>query len=301
MAKLSVCISAYNEEQKIKDCLESIKWADEIIFVDNSSSDKTIEIAKKYTAKIFIRKNNLTLNINKNFGFTKAANDWILCLDADERVSPELAREIQFIINQVNPKEGYWMRRKNIIFGKWIRHTGWYPDYQLRLFKRDKGRFAGKHVHEMIKIDGETDYLQEHLIHYNYEGINQFLYKHFAIYAPNEIENLLKEGYRFNYLDAIRFPSQEFLSRFFAREGYRDGFHGLMLSIFMAFYYFVIFARIWESQNFKEIEDRDLINNVNKEFKKTNRELTFWFVNEKIKNTNNFFQKNWLKIIKKLF
>lgn len=301
MVKLSVCISAYNEERKIKDCLESIKWADEIIFVDNSSSDKTIEIAKEYTSKIFVRKNNLMLNINKNFGFTKATSDWILCLDADERVNPELAKEIRFIINQVNPKEGYWIRRKNIIFGKWIKHTGWYPDYQLRLFKRDKGGFAEKHVHEMIEVDGETDYLQEHLIHHNYESVSQFLHKHFTIYAPNEIEDLLKKGYRFNYLDAIRFPSQEFLSRFFAREGYRDGFHGLMLSIFMAFYYFVVFARIWESQNFKEIEDKNLINNINKEFKKTNRELTFWFLNEKIKNTNNFFQKNWLKIIKKLF
>lgn len=301
MIKISICISAYNEEQKIKDCLESVKWADEIIFVDNSSNDETVEIAKKYKTKIFIRKNNLMLNINKNFSFSKATSEWILCLDADERLSPELIVEIKSIINSVNPKEGYYLARKNLIFGKWIKHTGWYPDYQLRLFKNGKGKFPEKHVHEMIIVDGETDYLKENIVHYNYENIDQFLYKHFFIYAPNEAKDMLNKGYKFNYLDSIRFPFQEFLSRFFAREGYKDGFHGLMLSFFMAFYHFVIFAKIWESQNFKEVEDKDLIDKVNEEFKKADKDAKFWFLNESIKNTDNFLKKYRLKIKRKLF
>ena len=299
MAKLSVVISAYNEEQKIEDCLKSVSFAGEIILVDNSSTDKTVEIAKKYTSKIYKRQNNPMLNINKNFGFSKASGDWILCLDADERVMPELQEEIKEKIgNSVN---GYWIPRKNIIFGKWIEHAGWYPDYQLRLFRKGKGKFPEKHVHEMIEIEGETKYLKESLFHLNYDSISQFLHKHINIYSDNEVENLLKNGYVFNYLDAIRFPLKEFLSRYFAREGYKDRFYGLVLSIFMGFYHFIIFAKLWEKENFKDNTGSEFINNVEKEFKKSQRELVYWFLTEKIKATKNVFSKIGLKIRRKIF
>ena len=144
--KLSVVISAYNEERMIEDCLKSARFADEIILVDNQSTDKTTEIAKRYTNKIFFRTNNpLMLNLNKNFGFTKATGDWILSLDADERVSKELKEEINNIIHQSSAishqQSGYLIPRKNIIFGKWIQHGLWYPDDQLRLLRKGKGKF----------------------------------------------------------------------------------------------------------------------------------------------------------------
>ena len=134
------------------------------------------------------------------------------------------------------------------VLGKWIEHTGWYPDYQLRLFRRGKGKYDKHHYHEPIKVTGETGKLSEHLSHYNYEHVGQFLYRSFQVYAPNEAEELLRRGYVFNYADAIRLPFKEFLSRYFAREGYKDGFHGLMLSFLMAFYHFAIFVYIWEKK-----------------------------------------------------
>lgn len=300
--KLSIVISAYNEEKKIEDCLKSVKFADEIIVVNSGSTDKTLEIAKKYTSKIFNRDNEPMLNINKNYGFSKATGDWILSLDADERISPELAEEIKSITEEKDNKQiiGYWIPRKNIIFGKWIQHAGWYPDNQLRLFKKEKGEFEEKHVHEMIKIEGSTGCLKSDIIHYNFETIQQFLHKHLNIYAPNEAKDLTRNKYEFNYLDAIRFPSKEFLSRFFAREGYKDGLHGLMLCLFMAFYHFVIFAYLWEGQGFKEIGDKNFETEIQEEFKKKHREITFWFFEKKIKSTKNIFNKLWLKAQRKL-
>lgn len=295
--KLTVVISAFNEEEKIRDCLESIKWADEIIFVDNSSTDKTPEIAKEYLAKIYTRPNNPMLNVNKNFGFAKAAGDWILSLDADERVTPELAKEIRLAINhQPSAIAGYYVPRKNIIFGKWIKHTGWYPDYQLRLFKRGKGKFPEKHVHEAIETQGKTDYLKEHLTHYNYETISQFLRKLIYIYGPNEADQLLEKGYKLDWRDAIDMPSKEFLSRFFAQEGYKDGLHGLVLSLLMAFYHLVVFVYIWEKQGFKEVEVENLLGEVEKQFKKEQKKIRFWFFNEQIKQTSSIIKKVLLKM-----
>lgn len=304
MKKLSVVISAYNEEKKIKDCLESIKeLADEIIIVDNNSSDKTGEIAKKAGAKVFIKENNLMLNINKNYGFTKATGDWILCLDADERVSPDLVKEIRNCkLETVNSSvNGYWIKRQNIIFGKWIKHAGWYPDYQLRLFRNRYGRFPGKHVHEMIEVEGETQYLNNYLIHQNFKTTSQFIYKHAYIYAPNEADQLIEKGYQFKWEDAILFPSKEFISRFFAREGYKDGFHGLMLSMLMAFYHLLIFANIWEKNNFCEIKEEKFLDKINLLLKNINKEINYWLFLEKIKKIKNPITKTFLKLQSKFF
>lgn len=147
--KISVCLATFNEEKNLKACLESVKWADEIVIVDGTSTDKTVAIAKKYGAKVIIRENPLMFHINKQKAFEAATGDWILYLDADERVSPELKKEILSVVNQKD-FNGFWMPRKNIIFGKWIRHTGWWPDQQLRLFRRGKGKLACQSVHEQI-------------------------------------------------------------------------------------------------------------------------------------------------------
>ncbi|MCL4417363.1 MAG: glycosyltransferase family 2 protein, partial [Actinobacteria bacterium] len=151
MNKLSAVISAFNEEKKIEDCLKSVvHLAEEIIVVDNASTDNTSKIAKKYATKVYSQKNDPRLiDLQKNFGFEKATGDWILCLDADERITPELNEEIRGLLkNGESDTEGYYIPRKNIIFNKWIKHTGWYPDYQLRLFRREKGKFTKEHFHE---------------------------------------------------------------------------------------------------------------------------------------------------------
>lgn len=299
MAKLSVVISAFNEEKKIEDCLKSLKFADEIIFVDNSSTDKTVRIARKYTDKIFIRPNNSMLNINKNFGFSKASGDWILSLDADERVSKELEEEIKKVVDGA-AVNGYWIPRKNIIFGKKMKHAGWYPDYQLRLIRRGKGEFPEEHVHEMIEVKGQTERLDNPIVHYNYDTVFQFTQKLVNVYALNEAEQMLKKGYKFAWQDAIRMPLKEFLSRFFAREGYKDGFHGLMLSILMAFYHFMVFTNIWEKYHFKEIGDRNLLSETQTEFKSFYKEILFWFNIEKIKSIDNPIKKFIYYVLTKL-
>lgn len=286
MSKLSVVISAYNEEEKIKDCLASVSFADEIIFVDNSSTDKTLSIAKKFTSKTIKRENNPMLNVNKNFGFLKASGEWILSLDADERVTPELRKEIEKIILIENEISGYWIPRKNIIFGKWIENAGWYPDYQLRLFKKSKGKFEEKHVHEMINLDGESGKLNGPILHYNYENISQFLTKT-ILYTENEAMQMIQAGYIFAWQDALRLPVKEFLSRFFARKGYKDGLHGLVLSLLMSFYHLLVFARIWEKNNFTPYGGEEFMEETSREFKKIGGELRHWTrtaKNEKIKN-----------------
>lgn len=293
--KISVVISAYNAEATLKSCLESVKWADEIIFVDNSSTDGTSEIAKKYTKKIFKRQNNLMLNVNKNFGFSKATGDWILCLDSDEEITDELKREIEPVIDnqEVN---GYWIPRKNIIFGKWIEHTGWYPDYQLRLFRKNKGKFAEKHVHEMIEVQGLTEQLKEPLIHQNYKTVSQFLQKHCFIYAPNEAEQLIANGYEFNWLDFAVRPHNEFVSRFFAQKGYKDGLHGFVLSLLMGFYHLIIQTYIWEKNKFVQVDYKEEVEGVLKIHKKLVKELKYWFLTVAIDEVKNPLARVILKI-----
>ena len=300
MSKLSVVISAFNEKKKIEDCLKSASFADEVIFVDNSSTDQTLKIAKKYTLKVFTRENNLMLNVNKNFGFSKASEEWILSLDADERITDELKKEIKSIIkNNKKDVNGFWIPRKNKIFGKWMEHTGWYPDYQLRLFKKDKGKFEEKHVHEMIKLEGESGKLKSPIIHYNYENISQFLRKT-LLYAENEANQLIEKGYNFAWQDSIRFPIKEFISRFFAREGYRNGLHGLVLSLLMAFYHLIIFVNIWEKLKFKQIEDEKFLSKVREEFVKEDKEIFFWFFKISIDKARNPLKKLILRIKSKI-
>lgn len=302
MSKLSVVISAYNEENKIEACLESIGFSDEIVFVDNSSTDKTEELAKKYTKNIYKQKNDPSaIDLQKNFGFLKATGDWILSLDADERVTEELAKEIKELISKKSePRSGFYIPRKNFTFGKWIEHTGWYPDHQLRLFRKGKGKFFGKHVHEKIKIEGEVGYLKNHILHQNYETIPQFIHRAIDLYCPSEAEYLIKNGYIFSPLDAIRFPLDEFLSRFFTREGYKDGFHGLMLSLLMAFYRFIVFALIWEKQGFKEVKDENFLESTSKELKRANKQIIFWANEEKQKQIKNPIKKNLYRISRKI-
>jgi len=293
MNKISAVVSVYNEERNIERCLKSLAFADEIIVVDNDSTDKTSELARRYTNKIFAQKNDPTkIDLQKNFGFEKATGDWILSVDADEEISPELAQEIKSEIKSKKSEiNGYYVPRKNIIFGKWIQHSGWYPDFQLRLFRKGKGKFTKVHVHEPLSLDGKAGYLKNVLIHHNYESVYQFLQRAINVYIPNEAKNYIDKGYVFDWKDAIKFPVNEFLNRFFAREGYKDGFHGLILSLLMGFYHFAVFVYIWEELKFKEVEGDNLLTETKEEIKKSYRDLSFWFSKEIVKNEKNRIKK----------
>lgn len=328
MVKLSVVISAFNEENKIEECLESVQWADEIVVIDNGSTDKTGDIARKYTKYVFHQKNDpANIDLQKNFGIEKAKGEWVLILDADERVTPELKEEIKKILDnkqditlsspetlrQSSGQElrtprndhivGYWMPRKNIIFGKWIEHSGWYPDYTLRLFRKGKGKFVNSHYHEPLQVDGQTEELKEHLVHNNYESVSQFFHRNIERYAPNDAETMRKKGYTFHWTDAIRFPLHEFLSRYFAREGYKDGFHGLILAFMMAVSHFAVFCYLWEKEKFTVTQTQDIAflqKGLEKEIKNAKKELGYWMYNKKITEERNPVAKLGLRLKRKL-
>lgn len=304
MNKVSAVVSAYNEEKNLKDCLKSLKFADEIIVVDNGSIDNTSKIALEFTKNVFKQENNPDeIDLQKNFGFEKATGEWILCIDADERVSEELADEIKKILSvtpsSISSINGFWIPRKNYIFGKWIEHTGWYPDPQLRLFRKGKGKYTKKHMHEDITLGGMSAKFTGHIIHQNYDTISSFLTKT-LVYSKNEAQNLIDKGYGFSYFDAIKFPLSEFLSRFFARKGYRDGLHGLVLSMLMAFYHFIIFCFIWEKKDFIEYNKEDFLGETEKEFKKAGKEVIYWFAKEKLESIKSPLKKAVIRLKNKI-
>lgn len=298
--KISAILATYNEEKNIKDCLESIKWVDEIIIVDGKSQDKTVQIAKKYTKKIFLRDNNpLMFHINKQKAIEKATSDWILYMDADERVDEDLKKEI---LKAISFKEfnGYWIPRKNIIFGKWIKNSFWYPDYQLRLFRRGKAYLPCKSVHEQPELTGKSDYLKNHLIHINYRTIYQYVRKINDSYSENDKNLFLAKNQKIKAIDVLRIPGKDFLSTYFARGAYKDGFHGLVLSVLQAFSSFVTVAKIWESEGFPEENNTGLVDDVKKYFESFLGEIRYWVADAKLKTEKSLFGKLLFRIYRKI-
>lgn len=282
---LSVVVSAYNEEKSIGRCLASVSsLADEIIVVDNTSLDGTAREAKKYTKNIIKKPNNLMLNTNKNVGFSKATSNWILNLDADEVIPEELAKEIKRIIN-ANPSEnGFWIKRKNFSFGKWIQHGLWWPDKQIRLFRNGKGNFPCVHIHEYIAVEGTVGELVEPYIHYNYESIHQYLLK-IDRASTSEAISLTESKYQLAWYDAIRFPVSDFIKIYFAEGGHKDGLHGLVLALFQSFYSFCTFAKKWEMEKF---EERDIqLSAVTEELQNRGKEISYWTLTASMNGSKN--------------
>lgn len=293
---ISIVVSAYNEEATIERCLSSVSFADEIIVVDNTSSDDTARVAKKFTDKIFKRPNNLMLNINKNYGFEKATSDWILNLDADEEIPGSLMKEIVSLI-QSNPEQnGFWIKRKNFSFGKWIQHGLWWPDKQIRLFRRSKGKFPCVHIHEYIKVEGNVGELNEPYNHYNYDSVHQYLTK-IDRASTSEALSLKDMHYESAWYDAIRFPCSDFLKIYFAQKGYKDGLHGLVLALFQAFYSFCVFAKVWEMKGFPQ---RDVTpKTVSDELELRGKEAKYWILTMTISETKSVIVKIKGKIDRK--
>lgn len=241
--KLSVVLATFNEEGNLPDCLDSVKdLADEIIVVDGSSSDKTVEIAKKYGAKVLITDNPSNFHINKQKAIDLATKDWILQLDADERVTPELQKEIENLKLQIeNSIDGYWIPRKNWFLGKFLMKGGQYPDYTLRLYEKGKGKLPQKDVHEQATVEGKIGYLSEPLLHYSYKNFSSYIYKwskytdFLALQIKDKLKNknlLIKIGYAFGYL-FIK-PSHWFITTYIRHKGFMDLGPGFIFSLFSA-------------------------------------------------------------------
>jgi len=297
--KISAVISTYNSSEVLEDCLKSLSFADEIVVVDHKSSDETLKIARKYTKHIYSQINNpQEIDLQKNYGFEKAKNDWILSIDADERVSQELAREIKDVANSDVGFSAYRIPRKNIIFNKWIEHSIWWPDYQLRLFKKGKGKYVDAKVHQNIEIDGTISELKNPLTHENYQSISQYLTK-MDRYTENEANDYVSKNTHFLWIDIIKMPTSDFLKTFFLQEGYKDGLHGLVLSILQGFYMFLVVTKVWEKQGFREENSDDFLKILTSEWDSLRQEISYWILTVLSKNTSNPLSKITYKLKRK--
>lgn len=252
MTKVSVAVATFNEERNIGKCLESVAdWVDEIVVVDGSSKDKTVEIARKYKAKITVTDNPPIFHINKQKAIDACTGDWILQLDADEVVTDELKKEILSVINPQptthNPQpNGYFMPRKNYFLGKFLTKGGQYPDYTLRLYKKGKGRLPCRDVHEQAEVEGKTEYLQNPLLHYPYADFSEYL-EHFRRYTDIFAREYKKEKLGTNPASFLNYtfikPVIWFLLSFIRHKGFIDGWPGFVFSFFSSLRFPVSFIK----------------------------------------------------------
>jgi len=242
--RTSVVVITLDEEAHIRRCLESVAWADEIIVVDAESRDKTVQIAREFTDRVTSRPWP-GFAAQKNFALEQGTADWLLSLDADEEVSPELRDEIATIVADAGACEGYAVRRRNMFLGQWIRRGGLYPDWQVRLFRRGRGRFVDRAVHESVRVDGRVGRLRGHLVHWSYEDVTDFI-ERANRYSSLAAEEWIAEGRRVRTPELVLRPLARFFSMYLVRRGFLDGRRGLLLATLYAYYVFMRSAKVWE-------------------------------------------------------
>lgn len=255
MAKVSATVVTLNEEDNIRDCLETLTWCDEIIIVDSFSDDRTIDIAQEYTDKIFTYERTGYSEPAREKALEEASGEWICMIDADERVPERLATKLRRFADK-NELDVVHAPRKNYILGQWIDCAGWWPDYRPVLYRQSVARLSPK-IHEFISFSesAEECYLEEtkrnSIIHYNYTDINDFISR------MNRYTDIEAEQSEFSYLKCFTSPINEFIQRYFIERGYKKGFTGLILAIFMSWYRFLTMAKAWQ---YKKIGNHEEIN-----------------------------------------
>ncbi len=252
MDTISVVLAVYNEEEKLPECLNSIKsLASEIVIVDGGSTDRTVEIAKKFNAQVIHAKDNpQNFHINKNIAIDAASKDWILQLDADEVVSQALAEEIRGALRK-KEINGYWIPRKNLFLGRYLTKGGQYPDYTLRYYRRGMGRLPGKDVHEQAVVKGRIGYLKNSLLHSRDKNFSIYL-ERFNRYTDLLAMQLEEAKFPINPLTFINYilikPLFWFIKSYIRHRGYVDGFPGFVFALFSSFRFPVTYFKIWEKK-----------------------------------------------------
>jgi|SRR5581483_2226169 hypothetical protein len=247
---LSGIVLTWNEEKHIRECLASMRgFVDELVVFDSGSTDGTVEYAQAAGARVVARQFD-NYAAQRNAAMEAATGDWIFFMDADERANALVGQEIRDAIshsqNTIPETVLFWIPRKNYIFGKWIQHTGWSPDYQPRVLKRGSTIFdPARPVHELVIAQGSQAYLEHSLVHYNYETLAQFCAKQ-RRYTRFEAEMMVAEGVHPRRRSYLSMPLREFYRRFISLSGFRDGMHGLLLSILMAYYVFR--RQVWAAE-----------------------------------------------------
>lgn len=302
MAKISVVINTLNEEKHLPKALSSVKdFASEVVVVDMMSTDDTVKIAKKFGAKVFNHKRVGYVEPARNFGIEKASYDWIFILDADEWIPSSLKvylkKEIKKYEEGKTPNY-FRIPRKNIVFGKWMKHTGWWPDYNIRFFK--KGTVSWNEIiHQVPTTTGiGVDLPAERelaIVHSHYSSLEEYISR-MNRYTTVQARFLRKDGKKFSWRYLISKPASQFLTRYFAQEGYKDGLHGFSLSLLQAFSELVLYLKLWQKQKFEKIKIST--ESVRKEFGKAEKEFVWWFFEKEIGKSSGL-SKLWLKIKRK--
>ncbi len=294
---VSAVINTWNEEKNIKRCINSLTfWVDEIIVVDMNSSDATREIAQKLGARIYIHPPTGFVEPARNFAIEKANSEWIFVIDADEEVYEPLASKIQTLTSPNHGKSFFRIPRKNIIFGKWIKHARWWPDLQIRLFKKGKVTWLNE-IHSIPVTEGEgidIDIKEENaIVHHNYSSISQFITR-MDRYTTIQVKELISQDYNFKISDLFKRPASEFISRYLAEEGYKEGLHGFTVCILQAISEFILYLKLWENLKFEEKELN--LNTFEEEENLISSEVHYWIKEQKLKNE----KSNLKRIVKRV-
>ena len=244
MEKISVAIITKDEEHNIRDCLESVRWADEVVVVDNGSTDDTLKICREYRVQVY-EEEWKGYSGQKNSAIGKARNEWVLSLDADERVTPDLREEIAGALDENSSVDGYFIARKNFFLGRWIKHCGWYPDFNLRLFRKSRGRFAERTVHEKVKVRGRTANLRYPLMHETYRSLSEF-FQRMDRYSTLAAREMYQEGRKSGFYDIFFRPPFTFLQMYILRAGFLEGYSGFLLSSLYSIYTFAKYTKLKE-------------------------------------------------------
>ena len=250
-AYVSACIITLNEESNIAGCLESLKWVDEIVVVDALSSDQTVSICRQYTDKVIQRPWPGHV-AQKNYALGLATHDWVLSLDADERISDELREEIfRELRDETADWDGYYFPRQTFYLGRWIRHGGWYPDHKLRLFRKSKARWGGVDPHDTVELDGRAKYLRHPIYHYTYRDLAH----HIAAmnrYTDIASEEKYRAKVQFPLVHMLFNPMVAFVKKYILKKGFLDGVPGLVVAVSGSFYVFLKYAKLWECYRARE-------------------------------------------------
>ena len=246
MTTLSVYIICKNESESIVDCLESVSWADEIIVLDSGSSDNTVEIAKRYTEKVYTNDDWQGFGIQKRRAQSYATGDWVLSIDADERVTPELKKDILEIVKQNDQSKNYAIPILPNVFGHFLHHGGWYPAHKIRMYPRHAGQYGEQKVHEKLdfSVPLEKIYLKHDLLHYTYRSLEHYLVKS-AGYAAAWAEQRCLAGKKSSLLKGMFHGLACFLKIYIFKAGFLDGKYGFLIAVLSAHSTFVKYADLW--------------------------------------------------------
>ena len=242
---LSVVILTKNEAGRIHDCIASVAWADDILIVDDESSDDTVRIAESLGARVVRRKMDLE-GRHRNWAHAQAKHEWVLSLDADERVTPELAEEIRDLVPDHAPCALYAIPRRNYIGTVWLRHGGWYPSPQLKLFKKSVFRWEETTVHPRAFADTASGTLQHDIVHYSYRNLSDFVQK-LNRQTTLEAEKWIADGRRMTFGKALWRTVDRAARSYLGKQGFRDGFWGLVAAVMAGLYQFLSYVKYWEA------------------------------------------------------